>query len=758
MARFINIHVAYVLLLLGAPSLAACTATAGNEPGAAAADIDDFRIDALSAKPHLVSGGDLLVRISMPPESVGVSDLAVTVGDRDLSAAFRPEDGREALLGIVDRLPLGDSRIVATLEGGDRSTSRSVRLDVTNYPITGPMISGSHESPYHCQTEEFELVTGQPLGAPTDDDCSVETRVDYVYRSSDDEETFKPLVADTLPDDLVEITTLDGHTVPFIVRVETGTVNRAVYEIAMIHDPREPDPDPWSRSVGWNGKLVYTHGGGCRSGWYQQGDRTGGVLREGLLEDGFAVTSATLNVYGQNCNDVLASETHMMVKERFIERYGLPVYTIGTGGSGGSYQSHLTADNYPGVFDGIIVRASFPDVASATIFTLADSRLLHYYFTSAAPGTFTKDEQRAVAGFREWGNLPNLSRGASRIDPVFDANTSPEEQGGEVSVDALEHGRYHPVSNPTGVRATVYDHNVNIFGVEPESGFAGRPLDNVGVQYGLSALQKGEISTTQFLDLNERIGGLDIDSGHVPQRHAANPHAARIAVETGRILNGGGGLSETPVIDYRTYTDDRENGDIHMKVHQHSTRARIAAANGHADNHVMAVGGRWGFTLDEPDLRTLFREMDQWLATLADDPSDRPRALKVVDAKPPTLVDHCWDTRSEPRIKVEERQTFDGPGVCNELYQAFPTPRHVAGSPIENSVVACSLTPLSRDQYTTGLTSAFTDDEWSRLQQIFPDGVCDWDQPGRYHAPYRGTWSSFGPSPVNLVAMSAPVP
>ena len=116
MARFINIHVAYVLLLLGAPSLAACTATAGNEPGAAA-DIDDFRIDALSAKPHLVSGGDLLVRISMPPESVGVSDLAVTVDDRDLSAAFRPEDGREALLGIVDRLPLGDSRIV---DGGAR--------------------------------------------------------------------------------------------------------------------------------------------------------------------------------------------------------------------------------------------------------------------------------------------------------------------------------------------------------------------------------------------------------------------------------------------------------------------------------------------------------------------------------------------------------------------------------------------------------------------------------------------------------------
>ena len=215
------------------------------------------------------------------------------------------------------------------------------------------------------------------------------------------------------------------------------------------------------------------------------------MLREGLLEDGFAVTSATLNVFGQNCNDLLASETHMMVKEQFVERYGPPVYTIGTGGSGGSYQSHQTADNYPGVFDAIIVSSSFPDVTSATIFTLADSRLLHYYFTTTAPGTFTKEQPRLVAGFGEWGSLPNLSRGAARIDPVFDSNVSLEEQGGEVSVEALEGERYHPDTNPSGVRATVYDHTVNVYGVNPATGFAGRPLDNVGVQYGLSALNAG---------------------------------------------------------------------------------------------------------------------------------------------------------------------------------------------------------------------------------------------------------------------------
>ena len=114
-------------------------------------------------------------------------------------------------------------------------------------------------------------------------------------------------------------------------------VPSAICQSAMLHDPSTPAPDPWTRSAGWNGKLVYTHGGGCRLGWFRQGDNAGNVLDEGLLRMGFAVTSSSLNVFGNNCNDLLASETHIMVKERFVESYGEPIYTIGTGASGGSY-------------------------------------------------------------------------------------------------------------------------------------------------------------------------------------------------------------------------------------------------------------------------------------------------------------------------------------------------------------------------------------------------------------------------------------
>ena len=629
------------------------------------------------------------------------------------------------------------------MSGGDPTTT----LHVTNYPISGPIISGPHQTPFLCQTEGFATAAGQTLGPPTDENCSVPTRVEYVYLSARDHE-FKPYDAQpnaVTPSDVAEATTLDGATVPFVVRVQTGTVNRAIYQSAMLHDPTDPKPDPWTRSRGWNGKLVYTHGGGCRSGWFRQGNRTGPVLQEGLLAMGYAVTSASLNVFGQNCNDLLASETHIMVKERFVESYGEPIYTIATGGSGGSYQSHQTADNYPGVFDGIIVSSSFPDVISATIFTLADARLLHHYFTEVAPNQFTREEQRLVSGFGSWGSIANLSRGAARIDPTYSETAAPEAQGAEVSLPALESLRYGP-ANPGGIRATVYDHTVNVFGIDESTGFAARPLDNFGVQYGLEVLNGGQITTAQFVALNRDIGGFDADLDHVAERHRAHPSAARRALDTGRILNGGGGLASTPVIDYRSFTDHRDGGDIHMIVHQYTTRARIAKANGHADHHVMNVGGLWGYTEERPDLGGLFRGMDEWLMNLVRSDASGPRVERVVQAKPADVVDNCWDARGEgERVNVRESLAFAGTGACGEMYPAYPTPRHVAGAPLTNDVVSCHLKPLDPTDYEVD----FTGEEWAALETIFPDGVCEWSRGDAHSEGYQGTWLSFGPSEVN---------
>jgi hypothetical protein len=282
--------------------------------------------------------------------------------------------------------------------------------------------------------------------------------------------------------------------------------------------------------------------------------------------------------------------------------------------------------------------------------------------------------------------------------------------------------------------------------LDESTGFAARPLDNYGVQYGLAALERGEITTAQFIALNREIGGYDADLNHVPERHRADPTATRRALETGRVLHGGAGLAATPVIDYRSYTDHREGGDIHMIVHQFTTRARLARANGHADNHVMSVGGQWGYTEARPDLGNLFRSMDQWLTTLvAGDASGLPRADRVVAAKPTTLVDSCWDTSSAPRRELREPLSFAGTGRCADIYPAYSTPRHIAGAGLENDVVSCQLKPLNRADYQADFTGA----EWTELQAVFPTGVCDWSKADAHAQGYQGTWLSFGPSPVN---------
>ena len=734
------------------PAIAVLLVSACAEPVGTSGALDavasppPIELEVLSTRSWLVTGGDALVeaRIRDGNPDLQLSDLRIELNGADVGGQFRQVEDR-AMQALLDGLPAGESELSARLTGIDEAA----RLTITNWPISGPIISGPHEQPFYCQTREFRTVAGELLGEPVDRFCSIETRVDYVYWS-ELEQRFKPYqlqFGGLAPFDIAEIETQDARatTIPYIVRVETGTVNRAVYEIAMLHDPADGEPGPWRRSAGWNGKLVYTHGGGCRGGWYQQGVETGGVMRRGLLERGYAVVSSSLNVFGQNCNDLLASETHIMVKERFIEHYGAPVYTIATGASGGSYQSHQTADNYPGVFDGIIVSASFPDVTSATIFTVADARLLHHYFEALAPGEFSRGQQQAVSGFGAWGSIANLSRGAARLDPIFDPEASPEDQGGEVGIEELRAVLYQPGQG--GIRATVYDHTVNVYGEDPDTGIAARPLDNLGVQYGLGAFNAGLVTARQFIDLNRDIGGYDRDMNHVPERHRADRFARRRAIETGRILYGGEGLAATPVIDYRSYTDHAENGDIHMIVHQFSTRERMRIANGATGNHVMQVGGQWGFEPGQDDLAELFGLMDAWILGIQTDTSSLTPRQIVYANRPTELNDACWDSTGPERVKIEEELGYAGGGRCGDLYPAYPTPRHVAGAPLANNIVSCHLRPVNRGDYRRPLTER----EWAELQAVFTGGVCDWNRGDASGAHHQGTWLSFGPSPVNKI-------
>lgn len=720
----------------------------------------------LSSRPEFATGADALLGLRVP-EAIDASSVKVTLSGREITPLFRPAPPHLAAravdrLGLVDDLPLGVSRVDVHWEARSPfQRGGRTQLALTNHPLEGPVISGPHQQPFVCETESFVLPGGESLGPPKDPHCGVSTRVDHVYRTKAG--TMKPWPrGGESPADLATTTTSDGRVVPFIVRIETGTINRAIYQIHMLSDPRSAPPDPWSRSPGWNGKLIYTHGGGCRQGWYRQGKRVG-VLPVVFLERGYALATSSLNVFGQNCNDLLASETHMMVKERFIEHYGPPLFTIGIGGSGGSYQSHQTADNYPGVFDGILVEDSFPDVTSATVLAMSDARLLLHHFNARSADELPPDARRAIAGMDNLATLINLSDGAARVVALPQEPDVHGFSGGEFSEVVPPSLRYGP-SNPGGARPTLYDHTVNVYGRDPSSGRARRPLDNVGVQYGLHALNRGAITIDQFLDLNENVGGFGPDGEWTPRRTEADPEALRAAFWTGRILSARGGLATTPVVDLRTYRDDQPAGDIHMFVHSFATRARLLQAQGHFDNHVMVVVPAPPLKTSGPgeavdpleaqrarearDRRLLLPYvtlLDDWITAILADRSAADPVEKLRRAKPRGLADHCWQGAAEDGSRIEDALVVDLPhsetsarGRCTRLFAVQWTPRHIAGAPLSNDVIKCALKPVDPSEYRV----TFSPPQLDRLRRIFPRGVCDWRKPDP-HAGYGGPWQAL---------------
>ena len=691
-----------------------------------------LKLEVLSSpSPQWVSGGDALVRINgtIPP----IAKLRVTLNGRDVTSAFAASAVGGKPTALITGMAPGKNLLIADLQLPGEWTARATSsLELANHPASGPMFSGPQQMPFACQTDSFLLADGKTmLGAPLDANCSVATRVDYVYRNTAAKPVFVALPSLTaLPAD-VATTQVGSKTVPYIVRVETGTVNRAIYQTAVLHNPvAERTPGFTNIPAGWNGRLVYTFGGGCTGGWYRQGNITGGVLDHNILKQGYAMASSTLNVFGVNCQDLTAAESMAMVKERFIKAYGPPRYTIGWGCSGGSYQQHQIADNYPGLLDGILPGCSFPEVGFATVQSITDQRLLGNYFKNKVPGAFTDEQQRLVAGVQTVKTIytATVYEGALRIAPdAYCPATLPVAQ------------RYNATTNPKGVRCSIYDHNINVYGKDPVTGFARRPIDNTGVQYGLRALIDGIITVDQFLHINDNVGGYDRDAKFTEGRTAGDLLAMRQAYQTGRLTSGGGGLRDIPIIDYRAYTDDSAVGDIHLRYHSFSMRERLANANGNADNQVMLVEDfRYGYySSDSPLLMGALKEMDQWLANMAADRANGTKRDKVVRNRPASLQEGCLTRDANPRKIVEKFERNSG--QCAVLYPAPGSPRFVAGAQLAADVIKCQLKPIAMADYATTFTAL----QRARLAEIFPSGVCDWSKTGVEQQGLRGTWLTF---------------
>ena len=699
-----------VLAGCAAGALAVVSLVAAPALSQSAAAVVQGRIDVkvLSSRYDLVSGGDALVEIKAS-EGAKASELKVSLNGHQLATPLKFDQPTNTLRGLVSGLDNGANWLQVRGPSG-----YSVSQPLVNYPITGPILSGPHMAPYECRTKE------SGLGEPTDANCSAPTRYDWFYKPADGGayKAYDP--KGPKPADVAMTTTIEGKTVPFIVRVESGVIDRSIYRLAVLDDPATPG---FSASEGWNGRLSFTFGGGAGTQYNQGVNQAAAVLSDLYLARGFAYGASTELVNQQHGNAVLQGENLMMLKEHFIETYGVPKWTVGTGGSGGAIQQQVITQMYPGLLDGLQPSLSFPDSTMNT----ADCGVLQNFWKSAAGKAWSQEKKSAVEGYSA-GTCGSWERS---FVPVMMATNAP---GCALNDKSL---LYDPKKNPKGARCTISDMRVNVYGRDPKTGFARKPQDNVGIQYGLKGLNDGVITVDEFLQVNELVGGNDIDGNFIKKRSVGDPAALTAVYASGLINTFGGGLKDVPMLHYRSYTDTTTPGDIHDRHRDLTIRARLEKATGTSANQVIWVADR-STSREKPAVNLApiaLDTMTKWLDAMAAD-SAPLSPEKVVRNKPADAVDAYWTPDGK---RVNEVASWDPATSWNKTYPIHLEPRLIAGAPITNDVMKCQLKPVDFSAYQVTFSKA----QQARMKKVFPDGVCDWSKPSVGYSLIKGTYQRY---------------
>lgn len=734
-----------------------------------------LHVEVVSSAPDQITGGDARLHIDAPA-GFRPDHLQVLVNGEDQADHFSPIPGTHTMSGVIDGLDVGENELVVSF-GRGRARPHSVTMTLTNHPITGPVFSGPHQYPFVCTVQEEGL--GQPLvdddsaGFPVFDEdgnvvgysqnCSAETLITYVYRST--EGGFKPYTpGQQRPADMAQTTTMDGLTVDYVVRWERGTINRFIYSIAVLAPedagPDDAGPEGLNRSS-WNGKLIYYFQGGVGIG-HSQGDPSGDrMLYDYGLSQGYAIAYSTGTKTGVHYNLELGGETALMVKERFIELYDVPTYTVGVGGSGGGIQQYVYGQNHEGLIDAAIPQYSYPDMVTQAIH-VGDCELLEF-FMDVLDG--------ANPRWQDWGNR-TLLEGMNARDDLFNFYTqSPglsECVNGWRGLSPLALNPHYgeadhqelfvPQEDVAAIKWTHFQDIVNIVGAGPD-GFAHNYWDNVGVQYGLESVASGAITPQEFLWVNAAIGGWKDEADMVQegspffppgvidltnwdpwsqrnQVYSTDPaapaprtegdlQAMNAVYESGLVFTGS---IDIPIIDWRHYLESEL--DMHNSHQSFAARQRIQEFQGHADNQVI-----W-FTDIGPDgpefdqTPEAFQVMDAWMMNIIEHPQ-----RGVAGNKPDRATDRCFDAQGNEIARGDDVWggiLDDEPaGTCTQQFPIYGTSRTVAGAPLRGGVFKCQLQPVAQaiadGDYGVWTPSAA---EQAMLEQIFPTGVCDYDQPG----------------------------
>ncbi len=589
--------------------------------------------------------------------------------------------------------------------------------------------------------------------------CGVKTQVRYFYYTGSDFAAFDPATQFITPPVNMQKVRIGGADLPFVVRVEAGTINRFAYSVAMLAPFAESTATTADlNNTAWNKKAIYWMRGGVGVG-HQQGKAMwfGGLWGEEkpvmpkLLEQGYAVISSSGNETGVHYNLRLGEETAVMVKEHFVQTYGKPQYTVAMGISGGAVQQYAFGQNRPkGLFDAGVPIQSYPDMVTQAIY-VADCSLMEQYF---------KDEVTLAPGSM-WATWTNRTL----IEGLSTSNTKTNKfLGGAGSSECIEGwGTAGPgVINPvfvdpaypstaavlgwanafTGVKWTHWNDLANIYGTDAD-GFAPIPLDNVGVQYGLKALKDGAITVDEFLRINACIGSWKeqkdyvnwgmladpfdkanmrrsadcrTDAGTPAPRRAGNMGAMNAAYTSGHVFTGK--TLDIPLIDLRPYKEDVL--DMHNSRQSFSARARLAAGGGNTGNQVIWITGETSTTGVATRAMDALAVLDTWLTT---------------GTKPSRFTDQCFNAAGG--VIAAGSTVWNGvldsktAGACTQSYKIYTSPRMVAGDSYRGDMFKCARKPvataLTDGTYGSADLSSTASKAW--LNRIFPDGVCDYSKP-----------------------------
>ncbi len=753
---------------------AACVGatSCGHDDGGTSA-LQGTSMKVLSTRADMVTGGSALMEVDLPANAVPAR-LKVMVGAADESSAFvQRADGR--IVGLVTGLANGANTVTVT--SVDNSFAGAT-ITLTNHPISGPVLLSSQTTPWICATPVPTAATATTPATnasglstnATDAQCDIATETHFFYRTltpvsvtandggcsfvlPDPQPTiaiphpttpanscFQPYVVNSTPDSAVAMTTPLGSSTPvkYIVRVERGTIDRGIFDIAVLYDPTKP----WTANAPqpqWNRKIVYSFG--ASTGQPRLQYRSEQVWADdSALSRGFMTVDNSMNDSLYNSNRIVNVETVMMMKEYITKSYGEILYTAGNGCSGGSIGQNTAVSTYPGLLDGIQVQCDFPDSITTGIEVQDCVQLVNFYAGTAWTGLMTAEGQTqtqinakktAINGHLDqtschsWNNAFGFNNKPGNYTQVLVADAAGHLVNGTTTNNCKLPASqvYDPVTNPNGPRCGDPDLAVAVWGTVPNTNRANQTYDNVGVQYGLKALLSGAINAEEFVTLNERIGGVDADDNFSAARAVADAPALPIAYRSG-IVGSGVEFAKVPIIDLRGYD---ETG-IHYIWRSFSERDRLDQEGGGHANQVM-----WRFStgLTAPAALTLqsFLTMDTWLSNLV---ASAPKATlnsertpaQVVAAKPSTAFDYCYlSTDTTLSTKVTDFS------ICDQdpKLAIHASPHQVAGGPRTENILKCTLKPLSFADYPA---NTFTAAQQARLNAVFPTGVCDWTKPG----------------------------